>query len=79
MTDPNGYTLKLDANRQGIADTFVQQLYDNNGTLGIKTIYKVVGVPQSFGGVFSPSKPPPGETVPACVKGPVPWKVTKVA
>ncbi len=79
VTDPNGYTLKLDANRQGIADTFVQQLYDNNGTLGIKTIYKVVGVPQSFGGVFSPSKPPPGETVPACVKGPVPWKVTKVA
>jgi branched-chain amino acid transport system substrate-binding protein len=79
VTDPNGYTLKLDANRQGIADTFVQQLYDNNGTLGIKTIYKVVGVPESFGGVFSPTKPPPSETVPACVKGPVPWKVTKVA
>ena len=48
VTDPNGYTLKLDANRQGIADTFVQQLYDNNGTLGIKTIYKVVGVPQTL-------------------------------
>jgi branched-chain amino acid transport system substrate-binding protein len=78
VTDPNGYTLKLDANRQGIADTFVQQLYDDNGTLNVKTIYKVVDVPQSFGGVFSPSKPPPGETVPACVKGPVPWKVTKV-
>jgi branched-chain amino acid transport system substrate-binding protein len=78
VTDPNGYTLKLDANRQGIADTFVQQLYDNNGTLGIKTIYKVVGVPQTFGGVFSPSKPPPSETVPECVKGSVPWKVTKV-
>jgi branched-chain amino acid transport system substrate-binding protein len=78
VTDPNGYTLKLDENRQGIADTFVQQLFDNNGTLGIKTIYKVVGVPQSFGGVFAPNKPPPGETVPACVKGAVPWKVTKV-
>jgi branched-chain amino acid transport system substrate-binding protein len=78
VTDPNGYTLKLDANRQGIADTFVQQLYDDNGTLAIKTLYKVVDVPQSFGGVFSPSKPPPGEDVPACVKGPVPWKVTKV-
>ena len=78
MTDPNGYTLKLDKNRQGIADTFVQQLYDNNGTLGIKTLYKVVDIPQSFGGAFSPTSPPPGETVPACKKGPVPWKVTKV-
>ncbi len=78
VTDPNGYTLKLDANRQGIADTFVQQLYDDNGTLNVKTIYKVVGVPQTFGGAFSTTKPPPGETVPACKKGPVPWKVTKV-
>jgi branched-chain amino acid transport system substrate-binding protein len=78
VTDPNGYTLKLDENRQGIADTFVQQLYDNNGALAIKTLYKVVGVPQTFGGAFSPSKPPPGEDVPACAKGPVPWKVTKV-
>ena len=79
VTDPNGYTLKLDSNRQGIADTFVQQLYDNNGALAIKSLYKVVDVPQTFGGVFSPTKPPPGETVPACVKGAVPWKVTKVA
>jgi len=79
VTDPNGYTLKLDANRQGIADTFVQQLYDDGGKLNIKTLYKVVGVPQSFGGAFSPTSPPPGETVPACTKGPVPWKVTKVA
>jgi branched-chain amino acid transport system substrate-binding protein len=79
VTDPNGTVIKLDTNRQGVGGTFVQQLYDNNGTLAIKTLYKVVGVPQSFGGVFSPSKPPPGEDVPACVKGPVPWKVTKVA
>ena len=34
VVDPNGYTLKLDANRQAIADTFVAQLYDNNGALG---------------------------------------------
>jgi branched-chain amino acid transport system substrate-binding protein len=79
VTDPNGYTLKLDSNRQGIADTFVQQLYDNNGALAIKSLYKVVDIPQTFGGVFSPTKPPPGETVPGCVKGAVPWKVTKVA
>ena len=26
VVDPNGYTLKLDANRQAIADTFVAQL-----------------------------------------------------
>jgi branched-chain amino acid transport system substrate-binding protein len=78
VTDPNGTVLKLDENRQGIASTFVQQLYDNNGTLAIKTLYKVAGIPQTFGGAFSPSKPPPGEDVPACAKGPVPWKVTKV-
>jgi len=81
VTDPNGYTLKLDANRQAIADTYVQQLYDNNGQLGVKTVYKVVGVPQSFGGVFSPTKPAPSETYPTCTKsadGTIPWKVQKV-
>jgi len=81
VTDPNGYTLKLDANRQAIADTYVQQLYDNNGQLGVKTVYKVVNVPQSFGGVFSPTKSAPSETYPTCTKsagGTIPWKVQKV-
>ena len=81
VVDPNGYTLKLDANRQAIADTYVQQLYDNNGQLGVKTVYKVVNVPQSFGGVFSPTKPAPSETYPTCTKsadGTIPWKVQKV-
>ena len=78
VVDPNGYTLKLDNNRQAIADTFVAQLYDNNGTLGVKSVYKVVNVPQTFGGAFSPTSPPPSGTSPACKKGPVPWKVTKV-
>jgi branched-chain amino acid transport system substrate-binding protein len=78
VTDPNGTVLKLDANRQGVGGTFVQQLFDDNGTLGIKTIYKVVGVPQNFGGAFGNDLPPPSQTVPECVKRSVPWKVTKV-
>ena len=78
VTDPNGAVLKLDENRQGIISTYVQQLYDDNGKLNIKTLYKVVDVPQTFGGVFSPSKPAPGENSPACAKGPVAWKVNKV-
>ena len=81
IVDPNGYTLKLDANRQAIADTFVVQLQDQNGALGVKTVYKVVGVPQTFGGAFSPTKPAPSGTSPACTKsadGTIPWKVTKV-
>jgi branched-chain amino acid transport system substrate-binding protein len=81
VVDPNGYRLKLDNNRQAIGDTFVAQLFDNNGTLGVKTVYKVVGVPQTFGGAFSPTKPAPSGTSPACAKsadGTIPWKVTKV-
>ena len=80
VVGPNGYRLKLDNNRQAIADTYVAQLVDNSGTLGVKTVYKVVGVPQTFGGAFSPSKPPPSGTSPECVKSDsgIPWKVTKV-
>ena len=69
MTDPNGYTLKLDANRQGIADTFVQQLYDNNGTLGIKTIYKVVGVPQTLRRRLLADEAAPGRDGPGVRQG----------
>jgi branched-chain amino acid transport system substrate-binding protein len=81
VVDPNGYRLKLDNNRQAIGDTFVAQLVDNGGTLGVKTVYKVVNVPQTFGGAFSPTKPAPSGTSPACTKsadGTIPWKVTKV-
>ncbi len=78
VVDPNGYTLKLDANRQAIADTFVAQLYDNNGALAVKSVYKVVDVPQTFGGAFSRTSPPPSGTSPECKPGNVPWKVTKL-
>jgi branched-chain amino acid transport system substrate-binding protein len=80
VVGPNGYRLKLDNNRQAIADTYVAQLYDNNGALAVKTVYKVVGVPQTFGGAFSPTKPAPSGTSPACTKSAngVPWKVTKI-
>ena len=64
-----------------VGDTFVAQLYDNNGALAVKSVYKVVDVPQSFGGAFSPTKPAPSGTSPACTKsadGTIPWKVTKV-
>jgi branched-chain amino acid transport system substrate-binding protein len=82
VVDPNGYRLKLDNNRQAIGDTFVAQLFDNNGTLGVKTVYKVVNVPQTFGGALSPTSPPPSGTSPACKKsadGTIPWKVTKLS
>jgi branched-chain amino acid transport system substrate-binding protein len=78
VVDPNGYTIKLDNNRQAIADTYVAQLYDNNGTLAVKTAYKVGGIAQTFGGVFSPTAPAPSGTAPACVKGNIPWTPTKV-
>ena len=70
VIDPNGYTLKLDNNRQAIADTFVAQLQDNNGTLGVKTVYKVVNVPQTFGGAFSPTSPPAERHQPGVQEGP---------
>ena len=70
VVDPNGYTLKLDNNRQAIADTFVAQLYDNNGALGVKTVYKVVDVPQTFGGAFSPTTPAPERDEPGVQEGP---------
>ena len=78
VVDPNGYTIKLDANRQAISDTYVEQLYDNNGALAVKTAYKVGGVNQTFGGVFSPTSPAPSGTAPACVKGNIPWTPKKV-
>ena len=59
VVGPNGYRLKLDNNRQAIADTYVAQLIDDNGALAVKTVYKVVDVPQTFGGAFSPTKPAP--------------------
>jgi branched-chain amino acid transport system substrate-binding protein len=80
VVGPNGYRLKLDNNRQAIADTYVAQLYDNNGALAVKTVYKVVDVPQTFGGAFSPTSPPPSGTSPECKPSAngIPWKVTKV-
>jgi branched-chain amino acid transport system substrate-binding protein len=78
VVDPNGYTIKLDANRQAISDTYVEQLYDQNGALAVKTAYKVGGVNQTFGGVFSPTKPAPSGTSPDCVKGNIPWTPKKV-
>jgi len=64
--------------KKAIADTFVAQLYDNNGALAVKSVYKVVDVPQTFGGAFSRTSPPPSGTSPECKPGNVPWKVTKL-
>ena len=76
---PNGYRLKLDNNRQAIADTFVQQLFDDNGALAVKTVYKVTGVAQTFGGAFSPTKPAPsGRARRARSRRVASLKVTKV-
>jgi branched-chain amino acid transport system substrate-binding protein len=78
VVDPNGFTIKLDANRQAIGDTYVVQLYANNGALAAKTAYAVEGINQTFGGAFSPTKPAPSGTSPACEKGNIPWTPQKV-
>ena len=67
-------TIHLDKNRQGIIDAYSLQLYTGtDGKLAIKTTNVVKGVTQDFGGSFSPSLPPPGETTPTCAKRTIPW------
>jgi branched-chain amino acid transport system substrate-binding protein len=63
--------VKLDKNRNAIADNFVVQVTKGGG---FKTLKAVHGVDQTFGGHFSPSTPSPGRNSPACKRGnPPPW------
>jgi branched-chain amino acid transport system substrate-binding protein len=66
--------IKLDKNRNAIADQYTQQLYlDSKGNLAVKTIQFIPQVDQTFGGTFSNSTPSPGRSFPPCVKRSLPW------
>ena len=64
--------IKLDDNRNGVADNFVKEIVpDTNGDKipDVKTIRKIPGVEQTFGGTFTKDTPPPDRTNPKCQKG----------
>jgi len=70
----SGYgTIRLDKNRNAIADQYQQQLFTSNGKLAVKTILFVPQVDQTFGGTFSNSTPSPGRSYPPCTKRSLPW------
>jgi branched-chain amino acid transport system substrate-binding protein len=64
--------IKLDENRNGIADNFVKEIVaDTSGDKvpDVKTIVRVPGVEQTFGGTFTADTPPPDRTNPKCEAG----------
>jgi branched-chain amino acid transport system substrate-binding protein len=64
--------IKLDDNRNGIADNFVKEIVpDTNGDKipDVKTVRRIPGVEQTFGGTFTADTPPPDRTNPKCKKG----------
>ncbi|MGZ8697133.1 MAG: ABC transporter substrate-binding protein [Gaiellaceae bacterium] len=71
---PNGH-VRLDAHRQAIAPNYLNRLEkDSHGKLVARTFETVADVEQTFGGLFSPSSPPPGRDDPPCRRGkPPPW------
>jgi branched-chain amino acid transport system substrate-binding protein len=71
----NGGMVKLDSRRQAIQDQYQLQLVKNaDGSVSPQVIAYVPAVDQSFGGLFTPSSPPPGRTQPACKKVKTPWQ-----
>ncbi len=75
--------IKLDENRQAIANNYLQQLTDDNGdgTIEVKTIATAVDVDQSFAGAFDVGTPTPDRDNPECGSQgePGPWtaEITK--
>jgi branched-chain amino acid transport system substrate-binding protein len=69
--------IKLDENRNGVADNFVKEIVpDTNGDKvpDVKTVRRIPGVEQTFGGTFTADTPPPDRTNPKCAKGAeIPW------
>jgi branched-chain amino acid transport system substrate-binding protein len=66
-------TVTLDANRQAIVDTTVQQLVLEGDKVVSKTVALIKGVDQTFGGTFSNTTPPPGRDAPGCQARSLPW------
>jgi branched-chain amino acid transport system substrate-binding protein len=70
-----GGTLHLDSRRQGIQDQYQLQLVkQKDGSVAPVVVAYVPTVDQSFGGLFTPSSPPPGRTQPPCKKVKTPWQ-----
>ncbi len=64
-------SVRLDKNRNAVADNFVVQVTKGGGFKTLKTVH---GVDQTFGGHFSPSTASPSRNRPACKHGnPPPW------
>ena len=64
--------IKLDENRNGVADNFVKEIVpDTSGDKvpDVKTIRRIPGVEQTFGGTFTADTPAPDRTNPKCEKG----------
>ena len=64
--------IKLDENRNGVADNFVKEIVpDSSGDKvpDVKTIRRIPGVEQTFGGTFTADTPAPDRTNPKCEKG----------
>jgi branched-chain amino acid transport system substrate-binding protein len=71
----NGGVVRLDSRRLAIQDQYQLQVVKNaDGTVGPSVVAYVPGVDQSFGGLFTPSSPPPGRTQPPCKKVSTPWQ-----
>ena len=67
--------VRLDSNRQAITDQYPQQIVKGpDGKPAAKVVGYVPGVPQSFGGFFKKTSPPPGRKQPPCVKHKFPWQ-----
>jgi branched-chain amino acid transport system substrate-binding protein len=64
--------IKLDEYQNGVADNYVKEIVaDTSGDKvpDVKTIRKIPGVEQTYGGTFTPDSPPPDRTNPKCEKG----------
>jgi branched-chain amino acid transport system substrate-binding protein len=71
----NGGYAKLDSRNQAIQDQYQLQLVKNaDGSVSPQVIAYVPSVDQSFGGLFTPSSPPPGRAQPPCKKVSTPWQ-----
>jgi hypothetical protein len=71
---PQG-TVRLDRNRQAIAQIFLERIVGEGNEKGeLETFRTIDGVDQSYGGLFTREAPSPSWDAPACKAGsPPPW------
>lgn len=67
-------TVTLDENNQGIIDTFVAQLVEEDGEIVQETKYIVPEVDQTFGGTYSSETAPPERDNTPCEEKELPWQ-----